>query len=63
MYDNITFLNIRLLGAHTTYIGKLFQMRSMHVWKKRIIVSICSGIRYSEIGNGSHIVIGGGMRK
>ena len=63
MYDNITFLNIRLLGAHTTDIGKLFQMRSMCGKKELYIVSICSGIRYSEIGNGSHIVIGGGMRK
>ena len=62
MYDNITFLNIRLLGAHTTDIGKTIP-NAEHVWKKRIIVSICSGIRYSEIGNGSHIVIGGGMRK
>ena len=52
MYDNITFLNIRLLGAHTKTIPN-----AEHVWKKRIIVSICSGIRYSEIGKVSHIVI------
>ena len=29
--------------------------------EKGIIVSVCSGIWYSEIGKGTHIVVGGGM--
>ena len=35
MYDDITFLNIRLLGARTTDISKLFQ-KVEHVWKKEL---------------------------